>query len=46
MSGPMKIRGNKEFRFPLDDVLIVADGVKQKKATLGALTERRQCTWT
>ena len=28
MSGPIKIRGNKEFRFPLYDVLIVADGTR------------------
>ena len=46
MSAPMKIRGNKEFRFLLDDIFIVRDGVKQKKATAGALTEPRQCTWT
>ena len=45
MSGPMKIRGNKELGFPLGDVLIVRDGIKQKKATAGALTEPRQCTW-
>ena len=45
MSGPMKIRGNKELSFPLGDVLIVRDGIKQKKATAGALTEPRQRTW-
>ena len=45
MSGPMKIRGNKELDFPLGDVLIVRDGIKQKKATAGALTEPRQRTW-
>ena len=45
MSGPIKIRGNKELGFPLDDVLIVSDGIKQKKATVGGLTEPRQCTW-
>ena len=42
MSGPMKIRGDKELGFPLDDV---RDGIKQKKATAGALTEPRQCPW-
>ena len=41
MSGPMKTRGNKEFCFSLYDVLIKADGVKWKKATVGALTEPR-----
>ena len=41
MSGPMKIRQNKGFRFPLHDVLIVADGVLYQKATVGALTEPR-----
>ena len=46
MSGPMKIRRNTEFRFPLYDVLIVADGIKKKKATIGALTEPWECTWT
>ena len=46
MSGPKKIRGNTEFCFPLYDVLIVADGMKQKKATVGALVEPWECTWT
>ena len=41
MSGPMKIRGNKELRFSLYDVLIVTDGVKWKKAYVGALAELR-----
>ena len=45
MSGPMKIRGNKELGFPLGDVLIVRDGIKQKKATAGALTEPWQRAW-
>ena len=38
MTGLMKIRGNTEFCFPLY-VLIVSDGIKQKKATVGALAE-------
>ena len=42
----MKIRGNGEFCFPLDDVLIVAGGIKQKKASAGAFTEPCGCTWT
>ena len=41
MSGPIKIRGSKEFHFPLYDVLIVADGMKYKKAIVGALAEPR-----
>ena len=41
----MIIRGKREFRFPLDDVLIVAGGIKQKKASVGALTEPWGCTW-
>ena len=45
MSGLMKIRGNTEFRFPFY-VLIVADGIRQKKATVGALAELWDCTWT
>ena len=32
-------RGNTEFRFPLHDILIVAGGVKEKKATIGALAK-------
>ena len=28
MSGPMKLKGNTEFRFPSYDVLIVEDGLK------------------
>ena len=40
MSGPKKIRGNTEFRFPLYDVLTVADGIKLKKVTVGALVDR------
>ena len=45
MNDLMKIRGNMEFRFPLY-VLIVADSIKQKKVTVGALAEPRECTWT
>ena len=41
MSGLIKIRGNTEFCFPLYDVLIVADGMKQKMAIVGALAEPR-----
>ena len=36
MSGPMKIRGNAEFRFGLYYVWIVADGIKWKKTTVGS----------
>ena len=36
-------RGNTEFRFPLHDVLIVAGGVKEKKATIGALAKPWEC---
>ena len=46
MSGPMKIRGNTEFRFPLNHIQIVSDSKKQKKATAGALAKPWQCTWT
>ena len=46
MNGPMKIKENTEFRFLLHDVLIVADGIKQKKATVGALAEPWEFTWT
>ena len=34
MSGPMKIRGNTEFRFLLYDVLNVAGDMKIKKRLL------------
>ena len=34
MSRSMKIRENKKFRFPFYNVLIVADGVQQEKATV------------
>ena len=38
MSRLMKIRENKEFRFPFYNILIVADGVQKKKATVHRTT--------
>ena len=48
MSALMKITVNTEFRFPLCNVLIVADSIKQKKpkeAPVGTLAELQEYIW-
>ena len=45
MSDPMKNKGITEFSFSWYDVLNAVDGIKQKKATVGALAEPWKCAW-
>ena len=36
----------RKYRIPFSIVRFVADGIRQKKATVGALAEPWECTWT